>query len=98
MEQIIPLAGTLSDHSKRGSVSDEVAKYRNPLLGALGLTESETGGKFKSLMSLTKAVLQVLASHISLWSLRTDLNQDIGGENNLISLAKDGLQVPSPDP
>ena len=61
------------------------------------MTESETGDKFKYLISLTKA-LQVLASHISLWSLRTDLNQDIGGENNLISLAKDGLQVPSPDP
>ena len=62
------------------------------------MTESDTGGKLKFLMSLTKAVLQVLASHISLWSLRTVLNQDIDGENNLISLAKDGLQVPSPDP
>ena len=61
------------------------------------MTESETGNKFKSLMSLTKAVLQVPASHISLWSLRSDLNQDIGGEIYLISLAKDGLQVPSPD-
>ena len=49
MEQIIPLAGTLWVHSKRGSVSDEVAKYRNPLPGAWGLTESETCGKFKSL-------------------------------------------------